>query len=182
MLYALVPALLTLLMIGRIYRPGAARAPGMLVRDHPLPLLSRLRLYAWPASAAAATGIAGAALGWLPLWALAVLLAVLLGIILVPVKYRLTTEAIVCGRTSPRRWTEFAGVARRAGGARLQAIGGGGGLSVWLAGSHNIDETVLLLRRLVRGSYQGHATPSAEGAAAPENGTRPLEVASVGMR
>lgn len=179
--YALVPALFILLMIGRIYRPRAAKAPGEPVRRHPLPLLSRLRLHAWPASGAILGVAVGAALGWVPSWVVAVFLAATAAVVLVPVAYLLTTEGIVCGWTSPRRWTEFAGVARRAGGARLQGIGGRGGLSVWLAGSHDIDETVLLLRRLVRGSYQGHAAGAAS-AATPDNPARPVGIASASVR
>lgn len=184
MLYALVPALLTLLTIGRRYRPRAARVPGVLVREHPLPLLSRLRLYAWPAAGVVVTGIAGLALDWLPGWVLAALLTVVIAVILAPVRYTLTTEAIVCGRTSPRRWTEFAGVARRSGGARLQGIGDGRGLSVWLVGSHDIDETVLLLRRLVRGSYQGRSAPAAtaDAATGPEPTPGLLELAPIAAR
>jgi len=180
MLYALVPALLTLLLLGRIYRPWASRAPGALVREHPLPLLSRLRLHAGPAAIVVAGSGAGVAIGRLPLWVLPVLVALVVAVILVPVRYTFTTEGIACGRTPPRRWTEFAGVARRSGGARLQGIGGGRGVTVWLAGSHDIDETVLLLRRLVRGSYQGRTTTAAatgDAAFFPENVPRPLAAA-----
>lgn len=179
--YALLPAFPVLLMIGRVYRPWAGPVPGALVRRHPLPLLSRLRLHGRPATAAVLSVAVGVASGWLAPWLAALLTLGVVGVILIPVTYLLTTEGIACGRTPPRRWTEFAGVARRSGGARLQAIGGRGGLDVWLAGSHDIDGTVLLVRRLVRGSYQGRDTGGPSQAGPPEGAARPLDVVAAGV-
>lgn len=181
MLYALVPTLVALLLIGRVYRPWVSPPSGALVRRHPLPLLARLRLHALPGAAVLALAVVGWFVGPLPAWALLASLVVLLGVLLVPVQYTLTTDGIARGRAPARRWTEFAGVARRPGGARLQGIAGARGLGVWLAGSHDIDETVLLLRQLVRGSYQGHAYGSSTATALdPIEGRRdlPVEAAS----
>ena len=50
-----------------------------------------------------------------------------------------------------RRWTEFGGVTRRRGGVRLQGVAGARGTTIWLSGNRDDDETVLLLRQLVRG-------------------------------
>lgn len=162
MLSALLPILTALLLLGRVYRPWVGPPPGSLVRRHPLPVLARLRLHAVPATAVVAVAVGGAIIGALPIWSLLATTAVLVGVVLVPVRYTLTTVGIARGRTPARRWTEFAGVARRPGGARLQGIGGSRGLGVWLAGSRDVDETVLLLRQLVRGSYQGrpHGSPA----------------------
>jgi hypothetical protein len=177
MLYALVPTLAALLLIGRVYRPWVGPPPGSIVRRHPLPFLARLRLHALPAAAVLAVAIVGSAVDRLPAWALLASIAVLLGVLLVPVQYTLTTVGIARGRTPARRWTEFAGVARRPGGARLQGIAGARGLGVWLAGSRDVDETVLLLRQLVRGSYQGHAHVSpATTVIDPTDGRRSLPV------
>lgn len=156
MLYALLPILTALLLIGRVYRPWIGPAPGVPICRQPLPFLARLRLHAVPAAVLLAGAVAGWAVGPLPDWALLATLAVLLGVLLVPVGYTVTTVGIARGRTPARRWTEFGGVARRPGGARLQGVAGARGLGVWLAGSHDVDGTVLLLRQLVRGSYQGH--------------------------
>lgn len=183
MLYALVPALAALLLVGRVYRPWVGPPPGVLVRRQPLPILARLRLHAVPAAAVVAVALVGWIAGPLPTWALLASLAVVLGVLLVPVRYTLTTDGIARGRTPARRWTEFAGVARRPAGARLQGIAGARGLGVWLAGSHDIDETVLLLRQLVRGSYQGHPIVSTTAAAVdPNDGRRGLPVEVVSAR
>ncbi|MDQ2621994.1 MAG: hypothetical protein M3Y45_03040, partial [Actinomycetota bacterium] len=42
----------------------------------------------------------------------------------------------------------------------------GGGMTVWLSGDREDDQFVLLLRQLVRGSYQGWIDPDAEDAPA----------------
>ena len=143
-------------LVGRIYLPWAGAPTGALVRREPLPLLARLRLHGGPVAVIFAVALVAVVTGWLSLWSLAIPWVALLVLLCVPVRYTLTTEGIARGRTTLRRWTEFGGVARRPGGARLQGIAGARGMTVWLAGARDADETILLLRQLVRGSYQGH--------------------------
>lgn len=149
-------------MLGRVYLPWIRSKPSRIVRRAPLSVLAKLRLHRGPAIVVVALAIAGWGNGWLP-WTsvLAVGVSVLL-MIAVPVAYTLTPDGIRLGQTPLRRWTEFGGVSRRPGGVRMQGVTGARGLTVWLSGPPTADdEFVLLLRQLVRGSYQGrlrHAT------------------------
>ena len=161
---------------GRVFRPAAGPAPGEVVRREMAPLLARLRLHGGPAGAvlvlagaAVGLGSASATTGLVVIGAVALLLCL-------PGRYTFTTEGIQLGRTRVRRWTEFGGVARRPGGARLQGISGARGLTVWLAGARDADETILLLRQMVRGSYKGDIGP-APRAAADERQMAALDVA-----
>jgi hypothetical protein len=113
-------------------------------------------------------GAAGAATGRGHVWTLGVAAAFLAALVAVPVAYTLTDEAIALGRTAPRRWTEFGGVGRRPGGARLQGIAGARGMTIWLSDSRGDDEFVLLLRQLVRGSYKGEIGPASRDPGADE--------------
>jgi hypothetical protein len=165
----------------RLYRPWSRRPGGILVRRAPLPLLARLRLHRRPAMVVLTAGAAGLVAGRVHLWSLGIAAVVLAALIAVPVAYTLTDEAIALGRTAPRRWTEFGGVGRRPGGARLQGIAGARGMTVWLSDSRGDDEFVLLLRRLVRGSYKGEIGPASRDSLAevdPRSGL-PWETAQV---
>ncbi len=142
--------------VGRMYRPLPTGTTGTLLWRSRLPLLARLRFHAVPVVIL----LGGAALVWglgdLSLIGAGMVLGAVVILLEIPVRYTYTTDGIRFGRTPMRRWTEFAGVARRPGGARLQGIAGGGGSTVWLAGTGSADEAILAMRQLVRGSYQGH--------------------------
>ena len=148
------------LLVLRIYRPWSRRPGGILVRRAPLPLLARLRLHRRPATLVLTAGAAGLVTGRVHPWSVGLAAVVLAALVAVPVAYTLTDEAIALGRTAPRRWTEFGGVGRRPGGARLQGIAAARGATVWLSDSRGDDEFVHLLRQLVRGSYKGEIGPA----------------------
>lgn len=169
---------------GRTPLPWSERPGGVLIRRVPLPLIARLRMHARPA--ALLLGLT--AVGWLvgrlsPLPVALVALAVV-GLLALSVGYTVTSEGIAIGRRGFRRWTEFGGVARRPGGARLQGVTGRRGMTIWLSGSRDDDDFVLLLRHLVRGSYQGHLGSSVDGTTDKEawdaDGIRRLKPARVG--
>lgn len=80
-------------------------------------------------------------------------------LVALPIVVVLTDEGIALGRTPLRRWTEFGGVVRRRGGARLQGITRSPSLTIWLSDSRGDDEFVHMLRQLVRGSYKGEIGP-----------------------
>jgi len=171
---ALVLALLACL--ARVYLPGVGPPPGEIIRREAAPLLARLRLHAAPvgavlllAGAAVVSGRASLASGLLVLAGAALLVGL-------PVRYTITSEGIRLGQTRFRRWTEFGGVARRPGGARLQGVSGARGLTVWLAGSRDADETILLLRRMVRDAYKGE-TGAVTGVASAGQPNVALDVA-----
>lgn len=95
------------------------------------------------------------AVGDLPWWGPIAALISNLGLVVLPIRYTLTTIGIKCGWTPFRRWTEFAGVARAPGGARLQGAAGSRDMRVWLSQSRGDDEFVHLLRRVISGAYKG---------------------------
>ncbi len=142
---------------GRVPWPWSERPYGTTIRRIRLPFLARLRMQAMPSGLLLALATAGGVLGLLSPVSVALVPIIIVGFLVLPVAYTVTSEGIAVGGRGFRRWTEFGGVARRPGGARLQAVGGRRGMNVWLGGSRDDDDFVLLLRRLVRGSYQGHA-------------------------
>ena len=164
----------TLALLLRIYVPWGSLPGGEFVRRYPLPLLARIRLHRGPMLLLLVAGAAGIALDRVRPETLGLAALAMIGVLAVPVAYTLTDEAIVLGRTRPRRWTEFAGVGRRRGGACLQTVPGSRGMSVWLSDSRGDDELVLQLRQLVRASYKGQIGPiTRQPAAADDDPRRP---------
>ena len=162
-----------ILAFARVYVPWAAPPPGALVRRTRLPLLARLRLHRPSVVVVAVLAAAGLAAGAAHAWAVVATMAALVLVLAIPVTCTLTDEGIAVGRRRFRRWTEFGGVARRPGGARLQGGAGSRGLMIWLSGSRDDDEFVLLLRQLVRGSYKGEIGPGSREAPSGEPARRP---------
>jgi hypothetical protein len=139
----------------RVARPGGARLDGRVIHDQRLPLLARLRMHAVPGTLT----LLGAFAMWvwwdLPWWG-PVAATVDTGLLIsMPVRYTLTTLGIRAGWTPFRRWTEFAGVSRMPGGARLQGAAGTRDKRIWLSSSRGDDEFVALLRRMIKGAYKG---------------------------
>jgi hypothetical protein len=156
-----------LLLASRVFRPGARSTPGGVIHREQLSLLGRLRLFGLPGGAL----LIATALGWWfgPVSAV-VFDLVVLGVVVflaMPVAYTLTPQGIALGRTPQRRWTEFGGVGRQRWGVRLQGVAGGRSMTIWLSGDRDDDAFVLLLRKLVRGSYQGWVDPAASDATQP---------------
>lgn len=156
------------LYIVSLVRPWRIHERGPVIRRASVTLLGRMRMLWRPLLLLVLAGVAGWWIGVVSGWAAVALVAGSLAFLALPVSYTLTPEGIRLGRLPLRRWTEFAGVSRRRWSVRLQGIGGGGGrgMTVWLSGDREDDEFVLLLRQLVRGSYQGWIDPDAEHAPA----------------
>ncbi len=139
----------------RLIRPGFNTLQGTPIRIVSLPLLARVRMHAIPAFAAVALAGWLVIFGDLPWWALLVPVVSNALLIAIPVKYTLTNAGIRLGWTSFHRWTEFAGVRRAPGGARLVGVNRKMGLQIWLSGSRDDDEFLQFLRQTVRNAYQG---------------------------
>lgn len=156
------------LYIASLVRPWRIRERGPVIRREAVTLLGRMRMLWRPLLLLVLLATAGWWAGLVSGWAVVALVVGSLAFLAMPVSYTLTPEGIRLGRQPLRRWTEFAGVARRRWSVRLQGIGGGAGrgMTVWLSGDREDDEFVLLLRQLVRGSYQGWIDPDAEDAPA----------------
>ncbi|HYH11739.1 MAG TPA: hypothetical protein VD789_05220 [Thermomicrobiales bacterium] len=151
-------AILTILILLswlRVARPGNSDVTGSIIYDARVPLLARLRMHGM----ASGTVVLGAMLltaFWdLPWWGVVIAIGSVVALIALPIRYTLTTVGIQCGWTAFRRWTEFAGVSRAPGGARLQGVAGVKDMRIWLSGSLGDDEFVALLRRMIRGAYKG---------------------------
>jgi len=143
----------------RVFRPWTTRPGGVLVRRDRLPLLARIRFYRLPAVVVLGIGVVGVIVGWFSPWGFGLAFIVVGILIALPIVVVLTDEGIALGRTPLRRWTEFGGVVRRRGGARLQGITNSPSLTIWLSDSRDDDEFVYILRQLVRGSYKGDIGP-----------------------
>jgi hypothetical protein len=163
-----ITLIIILALISRAFVPWAGRPSGALVRRVPLSLLGRLRMHGVAGIVLLVAGTLAALSGLALLVYVAVALVVLAALIAAPMSYTLTTKGIMAGRTPMRRWTEFGGVTRTRGGVRLQGVAGARGMTVWLSGSRDDDETVLLLRQLVRGAYKGEVGPELSQAGADD--------------
>jgi hypothetical protein len=139
----------------RIARPGGDAVVGRVIHTHPMPLLARMRMHLVPAAFVLASAITLVLYADLPWWGVLVALASVVALVACPVGYTLTTLGIRMGWTRFRRWTEFAGVSRAPGGARLQGAAGARDRRIWLSGSRGDDEFVALLRRMIRDAYKG---------------------------
>jgi hypothetical protein len=179
---ALILIAITLALYLRIWTPWGERASGNLVSRQTLSLLGRLRMHGPAALALWLVSIVLLAAGRIGLSTLLVVTGLLVLLLVLPVRYTMTSRGIRAAWTPFRRWTEFGGVARRQGGVRLQGVAGARPLTVWLSGGRDDDDFVLLLRQLVRGSYKGHVGPEA-GAPLPEPaaaGSGPIGMAGAG--
>lgn len=155
MIALLILTILIVLTWLRVARPTRRRVRGTVIHDSRLPLLARLRMQLLPCTIVLAASVLLVAFGELPWWGPLVALVSNFGLVLLPVRYTLTTTGISCGWTPLRRWTEFAGVARAPGGARLQGAAGSRDMRIWLSGSRGDDEFVHLLRRMISSAYKG---------------------------
>jgi hypothetical protein len=139
----------------RLVRPAGMRIEGEVYLRTMMPLLARLRMHAAMSIAGVLIALAlviGFGVTMLVLLAPVVTYAILAAI---PVRYVLTTSGIRVGWTRFRRWTEFAGVSRARGGARLQGVHGSRSLRIWLSGSRGDDEFLHLLRQAIKHGYKG---------------------------
>ena len=139
----------------RLIRPGSNRLQGRTLLEMPLPLLARLRMHGPLAMLALAIGGYLVFAGDLPFWTLAIPILSDLLLIAIPVKYTLTDEGIRLGLGTFRRWTEFTGVRRAPGGARLLGMQRRPGFQIWLSGSRGDDEFLQFLRQTIKGAYKG---------------------------
>lgn len=157
----------------RLFRPGFNRLQGAPVLIVPLPLLARIRMHAVPALLALVLGFWLATLDDVPWWTALAPLASNSILIAMPIAYTLTDVGVRLGRTSFRRWTEFAGVRRAPGGARLAGVQKSLGMHIWLSGSRGDDEFLQFLRQCVKNAYKGQSGtvsfPIARAAFRPDN-------------
>jgi hypothetical protein len=139
----------------RVARPGNMRISGDVIHDARMPLLARLRMHAVPGGLALLAAIVFWLRWDLPWWGAIAALVSTVALVAMPIRYTLTTLGIRSGWTPFRRWTEFAGVSRAPGGARLQGVAGVRDKRIWLSGSLGDDEFVALLRQMIKGAYKG---------------------------
>jgi hypothetical protein len=142
----------------RLVRPGTNRLQGTTLLEVSLPLLARLRMHVLPATFALGIGLYLVFGQDLPVWTLAIPVVSDVLLIAIPVKYTITDQGIRLGLGAFRRWTEFAGVRRAPGGARLQGMQRQPGLHIWLSGSRGDDEFLQFLRQTIKDAYKGKSS------------------------
>lgn len=147
-----------LLAAGRVFQPMRMRLYGARVVVVPLPLLARVRMQAVPAALITLLAIVLTIYSIAPWWAPPAVIAAMAILAAIPISYVLTTEGIRLGWADFRRWTEFAGVVRAKGGARLLGATGARPFRIWLSGSLGDDEFLHLLRQMIKAAYKGAAT------------------------
>jgi hypothetical protein len=139
----------------RVGRPSRRSVSGAVVLHAGMPLLARIRMHLVPCTVVLSVSLLLLTFSDLPWWGPLAAIGSNLGLVALPTRYTLTTSGIRVGWTPFRRWTEFAGVARAPGGARLQGVAGSRDKRVWLSGSRGDDEFLQMLRRMIRTAYQG---------------------------
>jgi hypothetical protein len=150
--------LVILLTWARLIRPGSNTLQGSVILVERVTLLGRLRMHGVPALAALLLGGWFVASGDLAPWTLAIPVVSNILLIALPVNYTLTEVGIRLGYTGFRRWTEFTGVRRAPGGARLVGLQRKPGMHIWLAGDRRDDEFLQFLRQTVKNAYKGTTT------------------------
>ena len=141
----------------RLFRPGNP-LEGQTLIVVPLPFLARLRMHLAPIALSLGIAVVLAILDLIPWMGLIVPLISGALLLLIPVRYTLTDAGIRLGWTEFRRWTEFAGVRRAPGGARLVGAPGARGFHIWLSASRGDDEFLHFLRQIVTNAYKGRGT------------------------
>ena len=180
---ALILVAVTLALFSRVWVPWGERASGNLVGRETLSVLGRLRMHRPAVVLVFLVAIVLFVAGKIGVLTVLLVTALLGLLLLLPVRYTMTSRGIRAAWTPFRRWTEFGGVARRRGGVRLQGVAGARPLTVWLSGGRDDDEFVLLLRQLVRGSYKGNLGPEASSLApegVPSASAGPIGIAGAG--
>lgn len=163
----------------RLFGLGSHQCEGTPIGEMPLTLLARLYMHIVPIAVSILTAMLAAtygATGWM--WVIAPIIS---GSVLValPLRYTISEKGIRRSFGTFRRWTEFAGVERSFGGARLKPLPRTRPAHIWLSGSRGDDEFLHLLRTLIRNAYKGSADiPAFPGTALPpteESSSHPAE-------
>lgn len=139
----------------RLFGVGTHSLEGTAVATTPIPLLARVFMHARRIAISIITAILLAAFDAMPWWL--VIAPVISGAVLlaVPLRYTLTNAGFKRTFGPFRRWTEFAGVERAPGGARLKPLPRTRQARIWLSGSRGDDEFLQVMRTLIRNAYQG---------------------------
>ena len=148
----------------RLIGYGSHRFEGTPIGVMTLPLLARVYMHAVPTGISLVTAMILAVTGYISwLWVFAPIISAAL-LVSIPIRYTLSEKGIRRSFGAFRRWTEFAGVERSAGGARLKPLPQTRPGRVWLSGSRGDDEFLQLLRILIRNAYKGSSeTPAFPG-------------------
>jgi hypothetical protein len=148
--------------VARVWSPWRPRLRGPVVHVLPVPLRARLANQAVPLVLLATAAVLAELTGSVVTWLAAVPLVALLAATLIPARYTLTTDGVVVGSLTSRRWTEFSGVTVHRGRVRCKAISGTRGLWIWLPGRFHDADAVAEIRRLIRDAYQGRSVAPQE--------------------
>lgn len=168
MIIILIVAIAVIAAVFRVWSPWRPRAQGSPLRTMAMPFAARLYNQAFPIPLLVAAVLLNQAIASVPFWVPMLPLVVLALSIAVPARYTVTTEGVAVGALSFRRWTEFSGLTVRRGRIRLKSINGVRPLEIWLPGRFHDADTVVEIRQLIRGAYQGRSmTAVSENGAAP---------------
>ena len=81
------------------------------------------------------------------------------GLLMVPVRYQVTTEGIAINRVVFRRWNEFAGIEISSQKITIVGKPGNGRFPIWLSASHQ-REILPFLYRYVQGAIRPGDSPA----------------------
>jgi hypothetical protein len=165
------------LMLARVYQPWVDRPRDAMIPAFKVPLRARIRIQRFNAYVFVGLMILAAIGGWLsaPFELFALALAMI--VMLLPVRYTLTDEGVVLGRTAVRRWVEFSGMELKPGHVRLKGAGDWRDMEVWLPRSGEDDAVIALLRRRTAASRVG-GSASMRASGKPATGAKGKEAAA----
>jgi hypothetical protein len=146
-------------MLFRVASPMSAKTEGKLVREVSLNYRERMAMQQMNLVALAVILLLGAVGHWLTLPFELLAMVAAYGILMVPVRYRLTNVGIAINGVVFRRWSEFGDI--KPSTQKLVLIGrpGNGRFAIWVRGTHQ-NEVLPLLRRNVQGSSRQGETPA----------------------
>jgi len=159
----IVVALSLAFMLMRVVAPYGAKVQGKPVREVVLNYRERMTMQRLNLCALAVILLLGVVGRWiqLPYEILAIVAAY--GILMVPVRYRLTTEGIALNRVVFRRWSEFGEMEVSPQRIVLRGRPGNGRLTLWLRDAHQRDVLPLLRRYVQSQSSSRPSTKEKEG-------------------
>ncbi len=109
MISFLLIALLLMSMMAKARPWKKLSMPGKTLQTVPLGFLSRLRTHRSNLMALLTGCVFGLLAGWLPLNIAAMVGAIALVVVLMPMRYTLTTKGVAVGEMSFRPWSDFSG-------------------------------------------------------------------------
>lgn len=143
-------------MLFRVVSPRGVTVQGRILRTVTLNFRERLQLQRTNMLCLGVILLLGGLGHWVPLPFELLAIVASYGVLMVPVRYQITSHGIGLNRVIFRRWDEFAEIEASSQRIVLRGRPGNGRLTIWLRDVHQAD-VLSLLRRYVHGANRASA-------------------------